>query len=162
MANISRTQPEAEWKSGMLYFWKGAATRWEALPIGGISTRECSFYFLMSGVFYLVLGAVLMAGFSGIGTTGIPWFQWQPQIMLLISLLFIVLGVALGRGGSAAVKTVKSVTLFYIAFVVVNGISVQTVLPLPKAFTAGFILSGAVMGLLLIVALQKTAGRVRS
>ena len=156
MTQISALQPFPPSLTGaLLIYLKGI---FPDLKTGNLeSNSECSFYFLLSGIFYLVLGAVLSLGLSGTSLIMMRWIRWQPELMLMISLLFITLGFALARGGKAVLRTVKSGTFFYILIAIVNGASMQITFNSPKLLSLGLILTNVVMGLLLIVAVKKTA-----
>ncbi|HRR41570.1 MAG TPA: hypothetical protein P5244_10100, partial [Syntrophales bacterium] len=49
-----------------------------------VSGQECSFYFFMVGIFYAVLGVILLAGLHGLGSfpAAPGWVRWQPPIAL--------------------------------------------------------------------------------
>lgn len=161
MTRISALQPSAPSRAdAFLTYLKGI---FPDLKTGNLeSNSECSFYFLLSGVFYLILGAVLSLGLSGTSLIMMRWIRWQPEIMLMISLLFITLGFALARGGKAALRTVKSGTFFYIIIAIINGASMQITFNSPRLLSLGFILTNVVMGVLLIMAVKRTAGSIPS
>ena len=50
-----------------------------------VSGQECSFYFIMVGVFYAILGVILMVGLHKLGASLVTpgWVRWQPQIALV-------------------------------------------------------------------------------
>lgn len=160
MARVNQMQTRTDRKAWqLLSLLKEALGGLGILPNLTITIRECAFYFFLSGVFYFVLGAVLVVGFAGIPAGAVSWLRWQPQIIILIALLLVTLGLALGRKGVSALKTVKLGTLFYIAFILLNGISLQMIFKIHKVLTMGFVSVNMVMGLLLILALQKTDGK---
>ena len=161
MTRIAALQPSPPSFAGALLLYLK-----EILPdlkAGDLESKsECSFYFLMSGIFYLILGAVLSFGLSGTSLMMMRWIRWQPEIMLMISLLFITLGFAVARGGKAVLRTVKSGTFFYMVIAMLNGASLQITFRSPKWLTLGFILTNVVMGVLLIMAVRRMARTVPS
>jgi len=120
---------------------------------------ECSFYFFITGFFYLIMGMMLMAAFKGI-TSNIStteWIRLQPQLALGTAVWFIALGTLLMVDGRTAMKLARYGTLFYIFFTVVNGMLMQPYVHIPYAgiFIVGFVATGVLMGVILAIAVQK-------
>lgn len=86
------------------------------------SRKECSYCFFVVGYFFLVLGIVLMVGFNKIGFTPsiMGWIGLQPHFILILTILHLVLGLILMRGGSTAIKAAQYGTYFYIFFITFN------------------------------------------
>jgi hypothetical protein len=90
------------------------------------SGQECSFYFMMVGVFYAILGVFLMVGLHKLGASlGTPgWVRWQPQIALVTALCMIAVGFHLLKGGRLALRIARIGVLVYLGFAFLNGIIV--------------------------------------
>ena len=88
---------------------------------------ELGVYFLLVAFAHLILGAVLLTGFSRIdAATSFPnLFGMQPWLSLLLALWLGVWGVLLKRdakgGGGAGLKGARFAALLYIETVVING-----------------------------------------
>lgn len=136
-----------------------------ALPVtdggqtGSSARRECSFYFFITGFFYLVMGIILMTGIpgTGSGTAETGWIQLQPHLAIGTALWLTALGVLLIVDGGAGVKAAKYGTLFYVLFTVVNGILIQTYLHISLAgvVVIGLAAASALMGVMLARAVNK-------
>jgi hypothetical protein len=94
---------------------------------------ECSFYFFITGFFYLIMGMMLMAGFDAISSkiSTTEWIKLQPQLALGTAVWFIALGTLLMVDGRTALKLARYGTLFYIFFTVVNGTLMQPYVHIP-------------------------------
>ena len=104
-----------------------------------VSGEECSFYFIMVGVFYAVLGIVLMAGFHALDATLAQpgWVRWQPQIALVTALCMVAMGVYLLKDGKVALKIARIVAFVYLGFALLNGVVVPLKWNMPlSAYTA--------------------------
>ena len=119
-----------------------------------ISGQECSFYFIMVGAFYAVLGIVLMAGFHALDATlaQTGWVRWQPQIALIIAAVLIAVGLYLIRDGRMAASIARIGTLFYLGFVIINGIAIRLdwKIPISIHFAIIEITIGLLTGIFLI------------
>jgi hypothetical protein len=87
------------------------------------SEKECSYRFFVVSYFLLVLGIVLMVEFKRIGFTPsiMNWFSLLPHFILALMILHLILGLALMRNGSSAIKAAQYGTYFYIFFIAFNG-----------------------------------------
>jgi hypothetical protein len=136
----------------------GFQTRWAHI-LTVSNKRECSFCFFITGFFYLIMGIVLMAGFKTIGSSmaAMEWITLQPHLTIGAATWLLALGMVLMMDGSAAIKIARYGTLFYIFFTVVNGILMKPYLHVPYAgiFIIGFVATGALMGIMLALAVQK-------
>lgn len=92
-----------------------------------VSGQECSFYFIMVGVFYAVLGAILAAGLYGFGASpGTPgWVRWQPQIAIVTAGCMVAIGLYLLKDGKLALHTARIGALVYLGFALLNGVFVS-------------------------------------
>jgi hypothetical protein len=136
----------------------GVQSRWaQLLPV--TNTRECSFCFFITGVFYLIMGIVLMAGFEAIGSrmAAMEWIKLQPHVTLGIAVLLIFLGAALLMQGKNTIKMIRLGTILYIFLAIVNGGLMHRYFSIPYAgiFIFGFIGTGVLMGVMLSLAIQK-------
>lgn len=91
-----------------------------------VSGQECSFYFIMAGVFYSVLAVVLTIGFHELGTGLIPpgWVRWQPQIALITAVCMVAMGFYILKDGQMARRVARIVALVYLGFALLNGVVV--------------------------------------
>src|SRR3989339_384160 len=132
-----------------------------AWKIGAVSKTECSFYFFITGFFYLIMGIVLMTGFKalGSGTAGIEmeWIKLQPHLTIGAAIWLLALGMVLMMDGSIAIKIAKNGTWLYIFSTVFNGILMWLYLQAPYAgvLIIGFVATSAFMGVMLALAVQK-------
>jgi hypothetical protein len=77
---------------------------------------ECSFCYILTAAFYLVMGLVLMSGFKAAANdlTLNQWIQTQPQFILASAVWLFGLGFMLLFDGRLAVLGAKGGTLLYI------------------------------------------------
>jgi len=128
-----------------------------------VSGEECSFYFIMVGVFYAVLSMVLMIGFHALGTTLISpgWVRWQPQIALVTAACMVAIGLYLLRDGKLALSMARIGATVYLGFALLNGIFVSLEWDIPVS-AALFLLStliGVPTGIFLIRTIQNCGKR---
>jgi hypothetical protein len=125
----------------------------------GLTRRECSFYFFITGFFYLIIGIILMMGLQEIGSSmaSMEWIKLQPHFTIGAAIWLLALGVVLMMDGSTGMKIAKYGTLLYIYIAVVNGTLIRLYLHVPFAgmFIIGFVATNAFMGILLALAVQK-------
>jgi hypothetical protein len=138
--------------------WAGMQSRWAQIPPAS-NTKECSFYFFVTGFFYLIMGIVLMTGFKTIGPSmaAMEWITLQPHLTIAAATWLLALGMVLMMDGSTAIKIARYGTLFYIFFTVFNGILMRPYLHVPYAgvFIIGFVATNALMGVMLALAVKK-------
>jgi len=124
-----------------------------------ISKSACSFHYIMTGFFYLIIGIVSMTGIRKIKLelADISWIGLQPYFAIGTAIWLFALGVVLKIDGQAGVNAAKYGTMFYIFFAVVNSILLQSYLHIPYAiiFVIGLAATSAFMGILLVKAVQK-------
>jgi len=112
-----------------------------------VSGQECSFYFIMVGVFYAILGVVLMIGLNKLGSALAPadWIRWQPQIALVTASCMVAIGLYLLKDGKPALRIARIGAFVYLGFALLNGIAVPLERDLPvSAFVS---LLSALIGL---------------
>ena len=129
----------------------------------GLTHREGSFYFFITGLFYLIIGIILTIGLQGIssGIVAAEWIKMQQQLNIGVALWLLALGVVLMMGGGAGIKAARYGSLVYICFAVVNGILMRQYLHIPFAslFIIGFVATSAFMGVMLAQAVEKVEVR---
>jgi hypothetical protein len=111
------------------------------------------------------MGIILMAGLKAIssGITVASWIALQPIFTLGSAIWLLSLGILLVLDGKIAVKIAQYGTLLYIFFTVFNGILMRPYLRVPHAdvFVIGFVATGALMGIMLSLAVKKVDGQVK-
>jgi hypothetical protein len=92
-----------------------------------VSGQECSFYFIMVGVFYAILGVVLMIGLHKLGASLVTpgLVRWQPQIALVTAGCMVAIGFYLMKDGKLALRVARIGALVYLGFSLLNGIFVS-------------------------------------
>ena len=128
-----------------------------------VSGQECSFYFIMIGVFYAVLGAILMVGLHSLGArVAAPgWVCWQPQMALVTACFMTAIGLYLLKDGKSALRTARIGVLVYLGVALLNGIVVPLGKDIPMADFLSLLsmLIGLPTGLFLIRTLQNCGER---
>jgi hypothetical protein len=128
-----------------------------------VSGQECSFYFIMVGVFYAILGVVLMIGLNKLSSSLAPagWVRWQPQIALVTACCMVAIGLYLLKDGKLALRTARIGALVYLGVALLNGIIVplERDIPLSAFLSLVSMLIGLPTGLFLIRTLQNCGER---
>lgn len=128
-----------------------------------VSGQECSFYFIMVGIFYAVLGAILLAGLHGLGALqGAPgWVRWQPLIAIVTAGCMVAIGLYLLRDGKLALRTARIGALVYLGFALLNGVFVSLEWNVPVSAYVSLVsaLIGLPTGFFLIRTLQNCGKR---
>jgi hypothetical protein len=123
-----------------------------------VSGQECSFYFIMVGVFYAILGVVLMIGLHKPGSTLAPedWVHWQLQIALVTASCMVAIGLCLLKDGKPALRIARIGAFVYLGIALLNGIAVplERGLPVSAALSLLSTLIGVPTGLFLIRTIQ--------
>lgn len=127
---------------------------------GGVSRVECCLHFAMVGMFYFILSLILKFGFDNalINATVARGINVQWNLTFLFAFTFILLGLLLLNGDMKTAKVAEIVTVLYIALVVASGLVLHAFiinLPLIHFVTFGFISTGIVMGLFLVITLKR-------
>ena len=117
-----------------------------------LDPRECSICFMVTGAFYLVLGAVLLAGlkFLGPGVVLNQWLRLLPWFGFLAALWFFGLAAAMIQGGQRAVAGIKAGTmLFIVAVLACIPLFLGAIRSPARYLPAAMLLMAASMGFLL-------------
>jgi len=123
-----------------------------------VTKTECSFYFLLTGFFYLVLGLILMLGLPLPGGLHHPeWLTIQPLIGLLLAAELIAMGIAVYTNGESAVRFVRVGVVLYAILIILNGLVGTLYIHVPVAifFAATFSMTGLGMAILLRLAVDR-------
>jgi hypothetical protein len=80
----------------------------------------------MVGVFYAILGVILMVGLHKLGASLVTpdWVRWQPQIALVTAGCMVAIGLYLLKDGRLALRVARIGALIYLGFAFLNGIIV--------------------------------------
>ena len=128
-----------------------------------VSGQECSFYFIMVGIFYAVLGAILTAGLHGFGASqGAPgWVRWQPPIAIVTAGCMVAIGLYLLKDGKLALRTARIGVLVYLGFALLNGVFVSLEWSVPVSAYVSLVsaLIGLPTGFFLIRTLENCGKR---
>jgi hypothetical protein len=128
-----------------------------------VSGQECSFYFIMVGVFYAILGVILMIGLHKLGASLVApgWVRWQPQIALVTAGCMVAIGLYLLKDGKLALCMARMGALVYLGFALLNGIFVplEWDLPVSAALSLLSMLVGVPTGFFLIRTIQNCGKR---
>jgi hypothetical protein len=128
-----------------------------------VSGQECSFYFIMVGVFYAILGVVLMVGLHKLGASPatLGWVRWQPQIALATALCMMATGIYLLKDGRLALRVARIGALIYLGFAFLNGIIVPLEWDIPVSAFVSMLstLIGVPIGFFLFRTIQNCGKR---
>ena len=128
-----------------------------------VSGQECSFYFIMVGIFYALLGLILLGGLHGLGTLqGAPgWVRWQPPIAIVTAGCMVAIGLYLQKDGKLALHTARIGVLVYLGFALLNGVFVSLEWNVPVSAYVSLVsaLIGLPTGFFLIRTLQNCRKR---
>jgi hypothetical protein len=128
-----------------------------------VSGQECSFYFIMVGIFYAVLGLVLWVGLHGLGAfpAAPGWVRWQPPIALATAGCMVSIGLYLLKDGKLALRAARIGALVYLGFACLNGVFVSMEWSAPVSAYVSLIsaLVGLPTGFFLIRTLQNCGKR---
>jgi hypothetical protein len=127
------------------------------------SGQECAFNFIMVGIFFAVLGLILLAGLHGLGALqGAPgWVRWQPPIAIVTAGCMVAIGLYLLKDGKLALRTARIGALVYLGFALLNGVFVSLEWNVPVSAYVSLVsaLIGLPTGFFLIRALQNCGKR---
>lgn len=122
-----------------------------------VTKKECSFYFFLTGFFYLILGLILMLGLSLSGGLHYPeWLTFQPLIGLLLAVDLVALGIAVYKSGESAIRFTRIGIVLYAVLVILNGLVGTLYIRIPVAifFAAIFSITGLGITILLRMAVD--------
>lgn len=121
---------------------------------GSVSRPECSFYYLMGGLYYLVISLILMIGLNKLDPrwAAVTWIKLQPYVSLITALWLGAMGVALLKNGQTAIRVAYTGSLLLIGFFIANGIVIHLTAEFPIALVFLFALvgTGIIGGLFLL------------
>ncbi|MCX5833747.1 MAG: hypothetical protein NTV99_04420 [Deltaproteobacteria bacterium] len=121
---------------------------------GNVSRPECSFYYLMGGLYYLIISLILMIGLNKLDPrwAAVTWIKLQPYISLFTALWLGAMGVALLKNGQTAIRVAYQGSLLLIGFFIVNGIAIHVTagFPIALVFLFSLVGTGIVGGLFLL------------
>jgi hypothetical protein len=128
-----------------------------------VTGQECSFYFIMVGIFYAVLGLVLWVGLHGLGAfpTAPGWVRWQPPIALVTAGCMVAIGLYLLKDGELAIRAARIGALVYLGFALLNGVFVSLEWSVPVSAYVSLLsaLIGLPTGFFLIRTIQNCGKR---
>jgi hypothetical protein len=128
-----------------------------------VSGQECSFYFIMVGVFYAILGVILMVGLHKLGASLVTpgWVRWQPQIALVTAGCMVAIGLYLLKDGKLALRMARIGALVYLGFALLNGVFVSLEWDIPVSAFVSLLsaLIGLPTGFFLIRTIQNCGKR---
>ncbi len=128
-----------------------------------VSGQECSFYFIMVGVFYAILGVILMVGLHKLGASLVTpgWVRWQPQIAIVTAGCMVAIGLYLLKDGKLALRMARVGALVYLGFALLNGVFVSLERDIPVSAFVSLLsaLIGLPTGFFLIRTIQNCGKR---
>lgn len=128
-----------------------------------VTGQECSFYFIMVGIFYAVLGTILLAGLHGLGAyPGAPdWVRWQPPIAIVTAGCMVAVGLYLLKDVKSALRAARIWSLVYLGFALLNGVFVTLEWNVPVSAYVSLVstLIGLPTGFFLIRTIQNCGKR---
>ena len=128
-----------------------------------VSGQECSFYFFMVGIFYAVLGVILLTGLPGLGSfpAAPGWVRWQPPIALATAGCMAAIGLYLLKDGKLALRAARVGALVYLGFALLNGVFVPLEWSVPVSAYVSLVsaLVGLPTGFFLVRTLQNCGKR---
>ncbi|MGD0278177.1 MAG: hypothetical protein ABSC11_02595 [Smithella sp.] len=99
-----------------------------------VTKKECAFYFLLTGFFYLVLGVILMLGLRPPAVwLHNGWLSFQPLFGLIIAVELALLGMTVYTNGDISVRFVRAGTLIYAALIILDGCAGAYFIRIPVA-----------------------------
>jgi len=86
-----------------------------------VGKTECSFYFMITGYFYFILGLMMMVGLPlpvVMKTNG--WLSFQPVFGLLLAAELVITGAILYKKGESAMGVVRLGTVLFAFLLILN------------------------------------------
>lgn len=123
-----------------------------------VTRTECSFYFFLTGFFYLVLGFILLMGLRT--PAGLPesrWLLFQPSFGIILAAGLAIMGVAVYKDGDISINFVRAGTLIYAVLIILNGFTGAFLMRIPvEAFyNVIFSITGLAIAFLLALAVNR-------
>lgn len=120
---------------------------------GSVSRSECSFYFIIAGFYFLIVGLILIFGIGRFGGEWlmVKWIRMQPHIVLVMAVWLVVLGIFILKDGEVAARVARIGTVAYIGLLLLDAVAIHITAGLPVAlvFLFSFIGTGVLTGLFL-------------
>ena len=130
---------------------------------GSLSGSECSFYFIMAGFYFLIVGLILMFGLGRFGGEWlmVKWVRMQPHIVLVTAVWLVVLGIFILRDGEVAARVARIGTVAFIGLLLLDAVAIHFTAGFPVAlvFFFSFIGTGVLTGLFLAKIVWKHRGK---
>lgn len=123
------------------------------------SKTDCSFYFVMAGILYFIIGVILIMRLKNIGgeISNAKWIMMQPQIAFITAFGLMVLGISLLKENILIIKAAHFGVLIFIGFVIINGIALQMSLNIPVSivYILYFMFCGLLVGAFLAITIHR-------
>jgi len=115
-----------------------------------ITKDQCGFYFILVGLFYLVVGIVFSRSLENISSASYQaaWLLYQPEFSFAIAIGFVFLGISFVSNRPISVRSAKFGIVLYVGAIIINSIILQIDLRIPIAafallpLTIGGIITG--------------------
>jgi hypothetical protein len=123
-----------------------------------VSKTECSFYFMITGFFYFILGLMMMIGLPlPVVMKANGWLSFQPFFGFLLAAELLMMGAILYRKGNSAISVVRIGTGLFAFMLILNGwagaLYIRTLLML--LFWVFFSFLGLLLAVLLGLAVER-------
>lgn len=129
------------------------------------NSKDLSFCFFLTGLFYFILGIIVMFGFRAVDAnlTALEWIKPHTYLIVITAIWLFILSLILLKESSAIIKIVQYGNLAYIFLTILNGIFIAFQFQTPSfyIFALGFAFSGVFMGLILELAIERLIYRIR-
>ena len=123
-----------------------------------VTKTECSFYFMITGYFYFILGLIMMIGVPlPVASKTNGWLSVQPAFALLLAAALLVIGTLIYKKGDSALGIVRTGMVLFACLILLNG-WLGTFFVEHQTFFLGMIffsLSGLLPVLLLSLAVER-------
>ncbi len=122
-----------------------------------VTKTECSFYFMLTGFFYFILGLIMLIELpvpALMKNNG--WLSFQPLFCLVLAAELTIAGIVLYRRGDSAIRWVRIGTVLYAALILLNfGIGALYIQTASAVFiAAAFAMTGLTLAVLLGLAID--------
>ncbi len=120
---------------------------------GSVSGSECSFYFIMAGLYFFIVGLILLFGIGRFGDEWlmVRWVRMQPHVALTTAVWLVVLGIFILKDGEVAARVARVGTVAYIVILLLDAVAIHLTagFPLALVFLFSFIGTGILAGVFL-------------
>jgi len=154
MARIESIKPDL-WSRAREFLLQPVDTRidFKRAFSGSVSGSECSFYFIMAGFYFLIVGLILLFGIGRFGGEWlmVRWVRMQPHVALTTAVWLVVLGVFILKDGEVAARVARVGTVVYIVILLLDAVAIHLTVgfPLALVFLFSFIGTGILAGVFL-------------